>query len=142
MWFLELATVEVSSDGSNFVRFDSVSYTPGPVGGYGTIDPANIYGLAGAQLNAYGPSFGTPFDLSWLKNKKEVVQGIVDIHSITHVRIVDISGTDKETDIDNDGTPEYYPCHDSFGNIIHDAYKTWGSGGADIEAVGVINTAE
>ena len=37
--FAELGYVEVSTDGDNFARFDSISLTEGLVGGYGTIDP-------------------------------------------------------------------------------------------------------
>jgi len=36
--FLELAYVEVSSDGTNFVRFPNYSYTPDPVGSYGSLN--------------------------------------------------------------------------------------------------------
>ena len=39
--FLELAYIEVSSDGEHFVRFDSCSLTPNPVSAFGTIDPSN-----------------------------------------------------------------------------------------------------
>jgi len=133
--FGELAFVEVSSDGVNFLRFDSASLTPGPVGGYGSVNVQHIYGLAGTQPNAYGNdnAFGTPFDLSSLRNKKKVTEGLVDLNNITHVRVIDISGT---AHIDGN----YHPCYDSFGNIIHDAFKTWGSGGFDLEAIAVMNS--
>ncbi|RYD32012.1 MAG: hypothetical protein EOP87_13630, partial [Verrucomicrobiaceae bacterium] len=52
--FAELAYVEVSADGVNFHRFNPVSLTPSPVGGYGTINPTNVHNLAGKHANAYG----------------------------------------------------------------------------------------
>ena len=45
--------------------------------------------------------------------------------NIRWVRVVDVVG---------DGS-----CTDSFGNVIYDPYPTIGSGGFDLEAVGVIN---
>ena len=59
--FLELAFVEVSSDGTNFFRFPSHSLTStgAQVASFGTLDTTNIDGLAGK----YRAGFGTPFDL-------------------------------------------------------------------------------
>ncbi len=37
--YLELAFVEVSSNGTNFIRFDTASLVDEPVGPYGTLDP-------------------------------------------------------------------------------------------------------
>jgi hypothetical protein len=121
--FLELAYVEVSSDGNLFVRFDNTSLTPGPVPSFGTVDPTNIDGLAGK----YRQGYGTPFDLSTLSEKTEVVQGQVDLAAITHIRIVDIVG---------DGT-----YNDTSGNVIYDLYPTFGSAGFDLDAIGVSNGA-
>jgi hypothetical protein len=45
--FLELAWVEVSSDGSHFFRFPGFSNTARPVSSFGSIDSTNIDGLAG-----------------------------------------------------------------------------------------------
>ncbi|AKB34206.1 Chitin binding protein [Methanosarcina siciliae HI350] len=123
--FAELAYVEVSTDGIVFVRFPSISLTSGPVGGYGTIDPTGVYNLAGKHANAYGDSWGTPFDLSTLSQAPEVLNGSVDLNSINYVRIVDIPGSGD--------------FKDSRGNPIYDGWVTWGSGGLDLEAVGVIN---
>jgi hypothetical protein len=114
--FLELAFVEVSSDGTNFVRFANDSKTPGPVGGFGSVDPTNITGLAGK----YRQGYGTPFDLAELGG----IAGL-DITRITHVRILDIVG---------DGT-----YLDSSGDIIYDLYPTTGSAGFDLDAIGVIH---
>jgi hypothetical protein len=114
--YAELARVEVSNNGTDFVRFAAVSLTPGPVGAYGTIDPTNIFQLAGKHGNSYGKSWGTPFDLA-----------AVGLDHVTHVRLIDIPGNGTFTD--------------SAGHPIYDAWPTFGSGGADLEAVGVISTA-
>ncbi|WP_321428971.1 leucine-rich repeat protein [uncultured Methanolobus sp.] len=123
--FAELGYVEVSTDGIVFARFPSISQTPGPVGGYGSIDPTGAYNLAGKHANAYGNSWGTPFDLSTLTQAPEVLNGSVDLNSINYVRIVDIPGSGD--------------FKDSRGKPIYDAWVTTGSGGVDLEAVGVIN---
>ena len=86
--FLELAYVEVSSDGQHFVRFDNDSRTAGPVGGFGALEPTNIDGFAGK----YRQGFGTPFDLSELSAKGDVKAGLIDLNQISYVRIIDIVG--------------------------------------------------
>ncbi len=124
--FAELGYVEVSTNGTDFARFPSVyDAASTPVGGYGTIDPTGVYNLVGKHANAYGKSFGTPFDLEDLSNHSLVTEGLVDLDEINFVRIIDIPG---------DGS-----FKDSLGNPIYDAWVTWGSGGVDFEALGVIN---
>jgi hypothetical protein len=110
--FLELAYVEVSSDGTNFVRFDNDSLTPEPVAGFGAVDPTNIDGFAGK----YKQGYGTPFDLE-----------DVGLNEATHVRLIDIVGDGEDLDGD--------------GDIIYDPYPTVGSAGFDLDAVGVSNGA-
>jgi len=121
----ELAYVEVSSNGSDFARFPPRSLTPAVVGPYGTIDPTDVFNLAGKHGNGYGQSWGTPFDLSQLATDALVAGGQVDLNSIRYVRIVDIPG--------NGAFP------DAQGTPIYDAWLTWGSGGFDLEAVGAIS---
>ena len=118
--FLELAFVEVSSDGEHFVRFDSVSLGEAPVAAFGTVDPATFGGLAGT----YRQGFGTPFDLESLANRPDVLEGRLDLDAVTHVRIVDIPG---------DGS-----VLDSFGGPIYDPYPTTESAGFDLDAVAVL----
>lgn len=121
--FLELAFVEVSSDGTNFFRFKSVSETQYSIqtGSFGSLDASNIYNLAGK----YRGQFGTPFDLNELINEPGL-----DINHITHVKIIDVVGS-----IDSK-----YASYDSLGNIINDPFPTaFGSGGFDLDAVGVIH---
>jgi hypothetical protein len=115
---LELAYVEVSSDGTNFLRFDNDSLTSKPVGAYGALDPTDIDGVAGK----YRQGFGTPFDLQNLAARDEVLSGIVNLARISHVRVMDIVG---------DGT-----CLDTSGDVIYDPYPTVGSAGFDLDAIG------
>ena len=117
--FLELAYVEVSSDGVHFVRFDNDSLTAGPVGGFGATDPTNIDGFGGK----YRQGFGTPFDLADLSTKDDVLDGLVKLNEIAYVRIVDIIG---------DGT-----FFDTSGDVVWDPYPTAQSAGFDLDAVGV-----
>ncbi|MGD9162707.1 MAG: hypothetical protein PVG39_30155 [Desulfobacteraceae bacterium] len=124
-FFAELGYVEVSTDGVNFASFDSVSLTSGQVGPYGTVDPTDIHNLAGKHANAYGDSWGTGFDLDDLLGNSLVLSGLVDLDDINFIKIVDIPGSGDFLD--------------SNGNPIYDAWPTWGSGGVDLEAVGVIN---
>ena len=124
--FLELAFVEVSSDGEHFVRFPATSLTPTDVqvGTYGTVDPTYINNLAGKYRIAYG----TPFDLDELSDSTGI-----NIDNITHVRIVDVVGS-----ID----PQY-ATYDAFGHMVNDPWPTndtsYGSGGFDLTGVAVIN---
>lgn len=120
--FLELAHVEVSSDGIHYVRFPSHSETQTntAIGSFGSLDPTYLYNLAGK----YRAGFGTPFDLEELKDSSNL-----DIKKITHVKIIDVVGS-----LGVDGTT------DSEGNKINDPFPTpFNSGGFDLSGIGVIN---
>lgn len=123
--FLELAYVEVSSDGISFVRFDNDSLTQEPVGGYGAIEPTNITGFAGKYRQAYG----TPFDLQDLAEKDTVVSGKVNLARISYVKIIDVVGDGSYVDSSND--------------VIYDPFPTFSSAGFDLDAIGAryVNTA-
>ena len=124
--FLELAFIEVSSDGSRFVRFPAVSLTQTitQVGGFGTLDATNIHNLAGK----YRQGYGTPFDLEDIKDSTEI-----DLNNIRFVRVIDVTGS-----IDDD-----YATYDSQGNKVNDPWPTpYQSCGFDLDAIGVINTGE
>jgi len=121
--YLELAYVEVSSNGTDFVRFDAISLTADPVSGFGNIDPTDVDGLAGK----YRQGYGTPFNLEDISDKPLVLSGDIDLSSISYIRIVDIVG---------DGS-----YLDSRGEVIYDPYPTAGSAGFDLDAVGVSNGA-
>ncbi len=140
--FAELGYVEVSSNGQDFVRFPAVSLTPDSVGRYGTIEISNIYNLAGKHPNANGICTGTPFDLEEIADDAKVISGDVDINNIKYVRIVDIPGSGDFRDqagryIDPSTLPFW--AHYVSSHPIYDAWVTFGSGGFDLEAIGVLN---
>ena len=123
--YLELAFVEVSSDGINFYRFPSTSNTQDTVqvGSFGALDATQINNLAGK----YRALFGTPFDLEELTG-----QIGLDVNNITHVKIIDVVGS-----IQNG-----FATYDSNGNKINDPWNTpFSSSGFDLDAIGVINQA-
>ncbi len=124
-YFLELAFVEVSSDGIHFLRFSNHSLTPAKVGAFPNaangVDPTNLSGLAGKHRIG----FGTPFDLNLLRTHPDSV--LLDFDAVRFVRIVDIIGNGSQLD--------------SFGNPIYDPHPTIGSAGFDLDAVGVLNQA-
>ncbi|UCG58074.1 MAG: hypothetical protein JSU70_00940 [Phycisphaerales bacterium] len=137
----EFAYVEVSSNGADFARFASVSLTPAPVGPYGTLEISNIYNLAGKHPNANGICTGTPFDLQEIAGDPNVTSGTVDINNIRYVRIVDVPGSgdfyDRATNhVDSSTWPNWAPYPND--HPVYDAWLTWGSGGFDLEAVGVL----
>jgi hypothetical protein len=119
--FLELAWVEVSSDGIHYLRMPNDSQTASAVGAFGSSDPTDIDGLAGK----YKQGYGTPFDLTDLMSAYSADElAKVDLDDIGYVRIIDIVG---------DGS-----ALDSSGDVIYDPYMTSGSAGFDLEAVAVI----
>jgi len=123
--FLELAFVEVSSDGLNYFRFPSTSLTDTltQVGAFDELDPTKINNLAGK----YRTFYGTPFDLQELSG----ISGL-DINNITHVKIIDVVGS-----LDSN-----YVSFDAFHHKINDPWPTpFGSSGFDLDAVGVIHQA-
>jgi hypothetical protein len=122
--FLELAFVEVSSDGVNFFGFDSVSLTQTDtqVGGFGMLETTDLHNFAGK----YRQGYGTPFDLEELAD----VNVLLDVNSITHVRIIDAVGCIQDE----------YARYDSLGNKINAPWPTpFATGGFDLDAVGVIH---
>ena len=120
--FLELAFVEVSSDGVNFFRFDAYSETPAAtqIGSFGVIDPTNIRNLAGKYVGGHG----TPFDLAELADRSP----LLDVNAITHVRVIDVVGT-----INPD-----YATRDVLDRIINEPWPTpFSTGGFDLDGVAV-----
>lgn len=121
--FLELAFVEVSSDGVNFVRFPSecLNDTASQMASFEAMNAEKIHNLAGKYIANYG----TPFDLEELKDAPGL-----DVSRITHIRIIDVTGSINPL----------YASRDSRGRIINDPYPTaFASGGFDLDAVGVIH---
>ncbi len=123
--FLELALVQVSSNGTDFYTFPAVSLTPdsAQVPTFGEVNCTKINNLAGK----YRQGYGTPFDLADFCEC-----GYPDLQHITHIRIVDAVGC-----IDDE-----YATFDSQGHKINDPWPTpFETGGFDLDAVGVIHTS-
>ena len=121
--FLELAFVEVSSDGKRFVRFPAVSLTTQnqQVNTFDTIDATKIHNFAGK----YRHSYGTPFDLDDIKDSLGI-----DLNNITLIRIIDVIGCIQVP----------FETRDSQGHIVNDPWPTpFDTGGFDLDAVGVIH---
>ena len=121
--FLELAFVEVSSDGKNYFRFAPVSLTDTNMvsNGFDVILAEDLNNLAGK----YRAGYGTPFDLEELKN----IQGL-DVERVTHVKVIDAVGTPDPA----------YCRRDSEGRKIRDPWPTpYASSGFDLDAIGVIH---
>lgn len=115
--FLELAFVEVSKDGLNYLRFPAQSLldTNVQTGTFGPSDPTRVANLAGK----YRADYGVPFDL----------KDIVDLDTVHYIRIIDVVGS-----ID----PQW-ASRDSQGRIINDPYPTaFASGGFDLDALALL----
>jgi hypothetical protein len=118
--FLELAFVEVSTNGNRFVRFPAQYIGSNQqIGAFTGADARNYHNLAGKYIFGYG----TPFDLEELKDSSGL-----DVNNIQFVKIIDVKGAMSEL-----GTK------DIFGNYINDPWPTpFPSAGFDFDAVGVI----
>lgn len=124
--YLELAFVEVSSDGINYTRFDAISeiQTDIQLTNFDTVNCRYVNNFAGK----YKANYGTPFDLDELASAPGL-----DINNITHIKLIDVVGTINPA----------YGTYDSQGLIINDPYPTmFESGGFDLDAVGIIHSDE
>ncbi len=122
--FLELAFVEVSSDGQNFFRFpaSSLSQDTAQIDGFGAVDARKLNNLAGK----YEANYGTPFDLAEMAG----IPGL-DIQNISHIKIIDVVGSINPS----------FGSLDTAGNIINDPWPTaFPSCGFDLESLGVIHS--
>lgn len=120
--YIEMAHVEVSSDGTHFFRFPSTSEVPTATQASNATytDCRMINNLAGK----YRIGYGTPFDLSDLPNDPDLNKS-----AVTFVRIIDAIGALSG-----------HTTTDQFGTVINDPYPTpFESGGFDLEAIGIIN---
>jgi len=121
--FLELAFVEVSSDGWRYFRFPchSLTDTTKQNTGFGLTDPTHLNNLAGK----YRYSFGTPFDLDDIPEYKDLNK-----NAITHIKIVDVVGSLNSA----------FAGFDTANRKINDPWPTpFPSGGFDLDAIGVIH---
>lgn len=120
---MELAFVEVSSDGIHYVRFPATSYidTTVQLGNFDGSNATLVDGLAGKYVSGYG----TPFDLNIF-----AALSSINIGKITHVKLIDVVGN-KDAQ---------YPARDKNGRKIIDPWPTpFAASGFDLDAVGVIN---
>lgn len=130
--FAELGFVEVSSNGTDFARFPTVSLNTVGAGNpdtdlvtpFGTsfagLNRTNVTGFAGI----HGLRQGTLFDLAALATDPLVAAGLLDLGGVGYVRIVDVPGNGSFAD--------------SLGGPILDAWPTAGTGGLDLDAVGAL----
>ena len=145
--FLELAFVEVSTDGVNFVRFPNFylgEIAMGPFDNWNS--PELIYNLASKYIQGYGHGFdlqelvfayeyaqsdsclvanGGSFSEEYRAHLLEFMP-LLDTECINYVRICDIVGDGREVD--------------SSGHVIYDPSGCFESPGFDLDAVGVINS--
>lgn len=121
--YLELAFVEVSSDGLNYFRFPnhSQTQTQTQLGTFGSPQATFLNNLAGK----YSSEYGTPFDLDELPN-----DSLLDKSTILYVKVIDVVGSINPL----------YASYDSYGNAINDSFPTpFNSGGFDLQGVGVLD---
>jgi hypothetical protein len=121
--YIELAFVEVSSDGINYTRFPAVSeiQTNTQLSNFDTVNCRYVDGFAGK----YRADYGTPFDL-------EELNGTIglDLNHITHIKLIDVVGILDHT----------FGSFDSQGTLINDPYPTaFASSGFDLDGIGVIH---
>ena len=122
--YLELAFVEVSSEGINFFRFPNHSQTQTEIQltTFESPEPTFINNLAGKYTSEYG----TPFDISELAD-----HDFLDKNNIQYVKIIDMVGS-----INPD-----FASYDSFGNKVNESFPTpFNAGGFDLQGVGVISS--
>lgn len=116
-YYLELAHVEVSENGVDYIRFpsESVIDTGFQTDNFGYTDPTKLYNLAGKHQAPYG----TLFDLEE-----------VGIEEINYIRLIDVVGSVNDS----------FGSRDSKGQIINDPWPTpFESSGFDLDAVAVVN---
>ena len=116
-YYLELAHVEVSENGTNFVRFPSESLidTGFQTDNFGYTDPTKLRNLAGKHQAPYG----TLFDLEE-----------VGLEQVNYIRLVDVVGSVNDS----------FGTRDSKGRLINDPWPTpFASSGFDLDAVAVVN---
>ena len=125
--YLELAFVEVSSDGIHFFRFPAISNRSilkqiGPYDTFGEVD--GLLNLAGK----YEVNYGTPFDINELPDTS-----VLDKFNIRYVKVIDVVGS-----IDSK-----IGSKDVNGRLINDPYPTdFSAGGFDLDAVAVFDNSK
>ena len=121
--YLELAFVEVSSDGWRYFKFPchSLTDTLNQTGAFGYTEPENINNLAGK----YRAGYGTPFDIGDIPDYKDLNK-----NNIRFVKILDIVGSLNSK----------FASLDTAMRKINDPWPTpFTSSGFDLDAIGVIH---
>jgi hypothetical protein len=129
--FAELAYVEVSSNGTDFIRFPSTSFNVEPGSGtpdteltasfgrdFAGVNVTNIRNLAGI----HPAGVGTGFDLSDLVESSLGVD--IDLNAIQYVRLVDIPGEGSFLDAEGRGILDTWPGAADSGGFDLDALGT------------------
>jgi hypothetical protein len=122
MCFVELAFVEVSSDGENYERFPAVSQMQyhTQVTSFQSVEWSKYHNFAGI----FPVFYAVPFDLDDIHGE------LVDKNNITHIKIIDAVGCVN---------PEF-ATYDAEANIVNCSWPTpFNTGGFDLDAVGVIH---
>lgn len=124
--YMELAFVEVSTDGVQYVRFPATSEIPiaSQLDNFSTSDCRYVHNLAGK----YRANYGTPFDLEDLVDSTGI-----DLMNIRFVRLIDVVGSIEPM----------YASYDYLGNPINDPFPTpFESGGFDLDALAILHSPE
>jgi hypothetical protein len=122
-YFLELAFVEVSSDGIHYKRFPATSNTDTltQINGFGQLAANELNNLAGK----YRAGYGTPFDLNLLQNNL-----FFNKDSVHYIKLIDVVGSLQNS----------FCSKDQNGKKINDPFPTpFASGGFDLDGIGVIH---
>ncbi len=120
-YHMELAFVEVSTDGKKFFRFpaQSLNDSNNQVGNFTGMFPEKVRNLAGKHIAAYG----VPFDLEELFDS-------LQHKPIHYIRIIDVIGSLNDS----------FANKDAFGRKINDPFPTpYPSSGFDLDAIGIIH---
>ena len=118
--FLELAWVEVSSNGVDFARLPSQYLAQQSLGPFSEQAPEQMMGLAGLTRAGWSPAF----DLFSLEGHPMILTGRVNLDELRYVRVVDIKGDGRALD--------------SGGRPIYDPFQTAESAGFDLDGVGAL----
>jgi hypothetical protein len=120
-YHMELAFVEVSTDGKKFYRFpaQSLNDTTIQIDNFTGMYPEKVRNLAGKHVTA----FGVPFDI------EEMVDSLQH-QTIHYIRIIDVVGSLNDS----------LASRDAFGRKINDPFPTpYPSSGFDLDAIGIIH---
>ena len=123
--YIELAFVEISSDGQQYFRFPAICNVDSSQqnDSFQFSDLTKVHNFAGK----YRALYGTPFDISDVPDHL-----FLNKNHITHIRLVDVVGSINPA----------FGSRDMEGKIINNSYPSpFPQSGFDLDAVGVIHFA-